>query len=80
MFVVVGQIAEEGKRVNVSAPPGVGPPVYSLVRLKVVDESLMVGGKLFPPRFDPWPFQSSVVSVMGKLDSDRIIRDTARSV
>jgi len=38
VFVVVGQVAEKGQRVDVIALPTVSPPIYSAIRLEVLNE------------------------------------------
>ena len=45
VFVVVGQLTEQGQGVDIIAPPGVLPPIYSVVRLKAVRQSSHGQGK-----------------------------------
>ena len=48
MFIVVGQIAQEGKWMDIVSLPGVGSPIYSVVRLVSLDEIPVIFADLLP--------------------------------
>lgn len=55
VFVVVGEVLQQGQWVNIGTCPVVGTPCYSVVRLEALNEPAMRWVKLFPssPSLNP---------------------------
>ncbi|MBM2809725.1 MAG: hypothetical protein HW416_484 [Chloroflexi bacterium] len=56
VLVVVGQVLQEGQRVNIGHGPAVGAPCHSVVRLEALNESALRWIELISgaPRLDPF--------------------------